>query len=141
MSGKSRSSTGPHAVLRVSEVQSGASVDEGESLLVTLEAAGGGMVDVLLSHELGPRLQRLLDIVGDQAAQKRASGGNRQTRVTAERVAGVEMVLPTHDGSVLVQLATAVGYPIAFALPRDLVGELAERLAEQVPSESPSMRH
>jgi hypothetical protein len=135
------SPAGPNECLQVSQVQGGAAVDDGEALLVTLEIAGRGKVDVVLSHNLGPPLQRLIGILGARAAQKRAGAGVNETRVTAERVARIDMVLAAPDGGVLVQIATLDGYPIAFAVPGALIGELAERLAEQAPLAGPRLRH
>jgi len=132
---------GQNECLRVSQVQSAAPVDDGEALLLTLEVAAGRKVDIVLPHHLGPGLQRLIGIVGTRAAEKRAGAGSRETRVTAERVARIDLVLPTPDGGVLVRLATLDGYPLAFALPSALIGELAKRLAEHVPPPGPHLQH
>jgi hypothetical protein len=121
------------STVRVTEIHSGAAVEDGQSVLLTLMIAGADRLNLVMAHHLAPRLQRLVSIVAERAERKRKQGGSPTTVVKAERVSSVDLVLPAPDGSVVVVLATEAGHPLQFTMQGSLAADLARQLAAAAP--------
>ena len=90
----------PKTQVRVREVLSGAAVEAGQYILLTLGTGPSGQVDLIVPHDLAPGLQRLLSIVVDRASQARQQQGSNSRMMRAERVSRIDFVTPAPDGSI-----------------------------------------
>jgi hypothetical protein len=126
----------PPQVYRVASANEAESIETGQTIRLRLVVDGGKIVDLAISHEILPKLYRLLWAVGMRAEQVRKSAGSRNVVESFKLVEKSTVSVNSIDRILVTMLAAQTG-PMVFDLDRDQARHLAGALLAAAGQESP----